>query len=1175
MAKTNSDHVVKLSADFTDFVRQAEKASKKSSEIMGKALEVGVKSHVINGFEKSLKVYERLRERTEKKMDALVYAQDAKRAHKVAERFTEVAEKLAKLDRELKDKSLDAEVKLRKEAEKDLYKQKQKYLLKLSSGLELGFEDAERSLTETMGKITKEQRKATQAMTRTSDQMARGAERSAEFMKMFRRDATKGADDFNEKLGGALETFKSGLSDIDVGSMLSGGSKGVGKGLGGLSEMFSGLGASAGTGLGGLGGLATTLGAVLAVVGPLVIAFGLFAGVMMGIDKETKAFNKSAINTFGTRSVMNIGAKDMRENLRVLQHATADLNKTLGLTSDEAMGVFDALDAGGITLSNLTSNVSGVEGKAAALDRVLVRIASTSKSLGVSVNEFAGTMSEYTQTLGFSLENVAGQFANIAAQASDAGFSTRRFYSLITQASAGQASLNTHLDVTSQLLVRMAKTLGDKKAAETIGGAAGSFQDSSTQDRYKTIMTTGAGRTKKIIEKSASAQARSFASDFASSGVGDKIAKSIRDAGINFDTSTITAAGGAVSDDTKTKALVKQLAGMTRSGQAELIAAVTAGNPAMGRQLEQLVSLSRGTSGNMADMSDAMADLDPGATIAMKIQSAAAILGKPLNELTGVDRMAAESITGLSGEQMEVYRKLSADSEGRFNILQRKKSRGDTAPADQKAMAEQYGAIIQNGKIVSAAVVDGQIRTGTEVSTGLDLMTAQVEVGGDNTKTAQEQNFDLAQRAFDETVTISDLLQNDINNWLRGLYEDFGLPMIDMMGDLLSKMGIGGKTKAQRKEERDFGASLVTGVRKARTDLSTSGKTISNLEGKSTRTPEENAALSNARITRDSATAIIEDSTAALNRLSQGSDYDLMHVGSEGTLERSISGSGAQEADILRSRAATRGIRQGTAALATSGVAAAVPGTAAPGAGAAASTDAVVADHAEATSAPIAEATVEASAAAAEEHAETRTTIEKVQKQATKELKKVLVGDTKLGDALARSNLPDAIVAAQVKQQMAALAFAAGLSPDKAAEAVDEYMTTGTLSKTLQEGLGTLPEQSRRDLSGLAGGLGIGLGGGPEATMARLTGQRRGATTLDEGVEDFIYRGDGVRGNITPIDSADTFVGYKPGGPVDRASGGGNVSINIFGGDERKIFDVVKRVLQQSGIGPGRVASRA
>ena len=73
--------------------------------------------------------------------------------------------------------------------------------------------------------------------------------------------------------------------------------------------------------------------------------------------------------------------------------------------------------------------------------------------------------------------------------------------------------------------------------------------------------------------------------------------------------------------------------------------------------------------------------------------------------------------------------------------------------------------------------------------------------------------------------------------------------------------------------------------------------------------------------------------------------------------------------------------------------------------------------------------------------------------------------------------------------------------------------------------------------------------------------------------QDFIYRGDGTRGTINPINKKDEFFGAKPGGAIDKAingGGGGVVNINIYGGDENKVYQVVKRVLQESGIRGGR-----
>jgi hypothetical protein len=68
-------------------------------------------------------------------------------------------------------------------------------------------------------------------------------------------------------------------------------------------------------------------------------------------------------------------------------------------------------------------------------------------------------------------------------------------------------------------------------------------------------------------------------------------------------------------------------------------------------------------------------------------------------------------------------------------------------------------------------------------------------------------------------------------------------------------------------------------------------------------------------------------------------------------------------------------------------------------------------------------------------------------------------------------------------------------------------------------------------------------------------------------VKDFIYRGDGRSGDITPIDKADSFFGAKPGGPIAGGMGSKTVNISINGGDEARVYNVVKRVLRDSGYG--------
>lgn len=1206
MAKTtNTEHVVRVSADFSAFVRAANKAQDKFTKRLEEGTHKALYTKAVQAQKKALEAYQKQRELAEKKWNSLSFAMEARRLGKAEAERKKLEKEVSKINSALASRRLTDTVRQQKEAERKLANMKLGLLKTLDKKGEKGAKDLLRTFRNEMEGVSRDIERVSQTAVHTMDQIERGASRAQDLMKVFRRDATKGADDFNDRMSDAVNSLRSGLSDIDLGSMLSGG--GLGKGIGGIAEILGGA-ASGMTGT--LSVVVGALSGVALALGPIVIALGAFAGMMFGIDKEVKEFNKTAVNTFGTRSVVNLGLGDMRTGLTTLRHVTQDLNNTLGMTSEEALGLFDAIDAGGVSMANLVRGINNAADREQHLIDVMQKTASTAKALGVGVNEFAGTIAEYTDTLAFSLESVSDQFALISKQAQDAGFSTRRFYSLITQATAAQASLNTHLDDTAALLVRMSKVLGQKTAAEALGGAAGGFKEMGTQERYKTIMTTGAGRTKGIIEDAAARAARTFAVDFARGGSGDAIANAIRTAGLDFDVEAITRAGADSYNEEATRGLVDQLAGMTREQQAELIAAVRAGDPATARRLEQLVSLSRGTSGSMADMSDALSSLDPGATIAMKLQSAMAILGRPLHELSGVERMAAESITGMSGDQFEQYQRLAEDAEGRMMILTRLAESGrDTAEEDRAAMAEQYGAIIENGKIISATVRDGAVVTGAEITSGMDLLTTSLESGAMDASEAVDENLVLAQDAYDETVTISEVLQNEIAGYLRGLYEDFGLPMIDMVADLVHKF-VGGPSREERRGGRDLRDALTKNIREATSEKTTAERTVRTLSRKGDLSEEEQAQLNEARATIEMATAVIEDSESAL-RAARAGDTSALR-GREYRTERGVYASRAaaertglpiEEREITLGASTAAGIIAMRARsdagrrFAMGSPAAAAPPSAptpatpvataptvapatAPAPAAAGPTTRATEEAAATVHEPIVAATEEVAATTSTEAEATRKTIDDSAIDTRKHLDKILTKDKKLGDALARSNLPDAIVAAQIKQQIASLAFAAGLDPTKAAEAVEEYMTEGTFSGALTGALGTLDEGTKALLAPTVAGLG-GLLGGTTATgtpmATSLGGTRRlgGDETVTEEVDDFIYRGDGVRGTITPIDTADEFVGMKPGGPIDRATGGGNVTVNIYGGDERRVFDVVKRVLNQTGIGPGRVAARA
>ena len=149
-----------------------------------------------------------------------------------------------------------------------------------------------------------------------------------------------------------------------------------------------------------------------------------------------------------------------------------------------------------------------------------------------------------------------------------------------------------------------------------------------------------------------------------------------------------------------------------------------------------------------------------------------------------------------------------------------------------------------------------------------------------------------------------------------------------------------------------------------------------------------------------------------------------------------------------------------------------------------------------------------------------------------------LIKGKDLGDGLAMSKLPDAIAEADAKMRLTEALFKGGNSAND-------------VSRIL----------AGRDLTEADTG------------NADYGGMIRSRQSRAAGVHDFISQDRGGRTVITPIDRADQVTGQKPGGPIAAAGrgAGGNVNISINGGDERRVFDVVRRAIRQAGITPNRV----
>lgn len=1222
--KSDQPYGLSFSADFSTMVKDAQKASKKITEIFEAAAEEGFKKvnlkPLAQRVDKQLKEEYKLRQQLEFRLER----QRAEAEGRLDRARQQVYNRVLSLARKVAQEE-DDEMKERLEGELEIEKIRGRIF---DEGEDFNEETVKAS--KALASVLKELQevdKAAEKLTSAAEETAKAAKETSEWLETSGRlfkSLSKfkpvtlfgkaldtldiGADKFVDTISSGLEGLIGKLTgSIDLGSLLKGG-----------AGTLRSMGESAGSGLTKLGGMKELgrLGPILKSVGSmvgglstavfgLVGVFGIFASVLFDMDKKVKEFNKSAVTTFGALSLNRLGAGNLNRGLLVLNRTVMNLTANLGVSQEDAMSLFETLDKGGFTLDRLSGHTSDAVVAQNNLNSTLVALSTTAKMMGVGVAEYAQNLTDYVNDLGMSLDTVNESFAAIADMASRASFGTRRFYSMVVQATSGQSSLNVRLDQTADLLMKMTKILGAKKAAEMVGTHAADLAGMGGQERTKMALLTGA-RGARIAGREARSQATNFA--VSARGQGAAIAAALKSAGLGPQIGQAIAAAGSagVGGDPNaisatSGAMVNQLKAMSTSQQSVLIAALES-NPAtveLGRQMSQLVDISRASSGQLGDMVNGMQAFGASGSVAMKLAQLSSVgLGR-LEDITSPEgRMAAENVTGLSGPQYDMMREVSRAVAGQYSILTKMRP---TDEASRRQQAEQFGATTDTAGVLRAAQVgaDGQIHYLERIDQANDLIAGYMDRSNINLDTIRTEQSALMNDTFDATVSVADILENKIAMYLRSLYENFGVPLLSMVSDLMGKLGVGGVE--ERKAAAMVTESITAKLQEEATNQSLNQRRLARVGTElQSATGDKRAALVAEKRALEQKIADrstrVEALSAARKRIGSGNTWDIRPGRGQTELDTLLHGNLATESELAAGRAATQARAMedmkrrasGVYTGAAYGTSAPIPAVATPPVKATASVAATAtpppvavapspvdtnATQTAAVSAAVTAASTTTVAAATENATQGRQDADRRHREGQQHLTRLLTRETKLGDALARSNLPDAIVEAQLKQQLMAMGTAAGLDPEHAASAATQFLTEGTLSDDFRQGLMQHPELSP---SALAAGIGpLGL------TNAATRYRTPRKTTEEDAVEDFIYRGNGANGSITPIDTADQFIGMRPGGAIDRAmtagsqnGSGGTVNINVYG-DERRMFDVVKRALRASGIAPTRATANA
>lgn len=966
---------------------------------------------------------------------------------------------------------------------------------------------------------------------------------------------------------------------------------------------------------GALTGLGKGINLLTGAVGGIMTV----ASAVMEIDSVGKGLNKTIVEGIGGFDLMATGVGNVRANLKALRGTITDgdFQSELGVPAAELAGLFGSLAEAGMPVSRLAGDLSAFTTEAERTNQAtenlrdnLRSIVTTARLMGVQTSQMGQTMTETMNEMGESLQNVERHFAAIGKMAANSTFGTQRFFSMVLQATSGLTMMNIRLEDAGKLLTKMAKFMTQKKAAEFVSNMAQQPGMYGQEGIRRYILTGG-----KNVQRSQTYAARLASREFLTKFSGDQGMNLLRSRGL--DTSN--------SDN-----LAQQLSRYTEDQRSMLMSDLRAsGSEGMSQRVNSLIGLSHGMRGGMGRGMESTMYGDLGSKMALAFQQGRALTGSSsLNHLAGspIMQTAMENM-GLSGDQAQQMIEAARGFEGDYLNLRRMVDTGQTGSMSRERMLQTYGAAVDaQGNLTSASGVSlGNTRQNMMDTSYIQAQTERLtgEIGEHI-----DANRALSEQIAANTLSFGDKLQMYVTQWLERIYASVESisGLLGISSRRMSERDVAARTRVRETLDAQA-SSQLEGIGELQSQLAAKRTRRGTASGRDARALDtEIADLERQIAGRREGARVFQRAARGVGDINSGSgsttwDGSLGYYGNQ-VLERNpaLRGMLSPSEQDVASRIRGGSLRQSglgehqqvtleggvTREQALAQAQSDMFTRMANGAPVQTSTRSGI----DAGMEPVERAFIQGNAPVVET-LRTQPTADQARTNAntitaaTSDLQSnfLTIGKIplKIATAITQSDLAQDIATAVMDEydirQFEKLLRASGVTPqalggDQFQKVLDDYMgRDGGGARYVLEGEGRniLATQLNRDIG--SAGEGADLRNIQQGTLLRDTligaglmpaSYERGQSDFNPiGVKrlqqqhDFIYRGDGYSGSITPIDANDTMVGFRPGGPVANSGGiGGNVQVNVYGGDEQRVFRVVQMALRQAGIGPARVVSR-
>lgn len=865
-----------------------------------------------------------------------------------------------------------------------------------------------------------------------------------------------------------------------------------------------------------------TMATVAAAVGGIVVLIKLFAE----LESKIKDMNKALLDSAGAAdfglSAAEIRGGALRRQLEILRDETTGFNENFRkfrVSAREQQQILATLNQSGVTYGRMNEEIKKGSKFMRDYSDVTALAITYSRSLGMSTSEIAQQMGTFAFETGMSLEQIAENFTIISREAGVAGFMTKRFYGAIVEATSGMNFYGVRIEETTKLLRTFDSLLGEAAGTDAFKQIVGQYRDKGAQDRLRDFIVKDQDfvtrQFQNAFEHRMGVLTRQFGEQLAEQG---------------------TSLDRLLAEATSEADLRATLGGLGIRGQ-------------QATDIANLRRLQQGASGNQAAQMAAAGAAGPGFDAAMAIKAALPVerfgktLGQALEQAIAEGNQGAvvaiqnlESSTGISYDRLI---ELSDAASGQLLELQRIRDTGQAMPKDleklgffidkqtgefKRGIVDSNGVVTEEAKKNAALIVDE-----------FDILASQPTEDGKALEKQLTEDQKIASEISRNITGLNDMMEQGILAVLNDIY-DVILQIADFMF----------KDDPERQAELHLQEKMAEESKKAEESLRAlkeEEKDLSTKRDEGRLTPEDQARLEalNEKIRRAEDQAEVARDAADLAKELEGDQ-----IRKEGFLEsrRQLrEQAGDAEAGTEEAKATTRDLHNVARGIAGVSPESAAPGwirkiddfgkMLTPGSGAQALMDrAGVTGWAERQGAKIGRALGTNSYAGMTDE-EMDAIFEAKQKgadsvYAERSVFKDLFGIGTVSSRVAREEAAGREVEDALYQQTEA-------EREQAAQ-MQESLRTGF--KDVKEAIET-------------------------GTLFDLLNPKK--------AKDLILPAGGGSPIIT--DERDTLFAGRPGGPLAASLGGGGagagrggpVNIHIHGGDQRRIYDTVMRVMKATG----------